>query len=168
MKEIPLTKNQVALVDDEDLPLISEYKWHTHKSNGGLYASTNPGRAGQRRFVLMHRLIMGAPKGLQVHHADHNGLNNQKSNLSLATNAENVRHQKLSSKSTSGFKGVSWHKGMKKWRARIHISRQEIVFGYFDTAEEAAKRYDAEVVKHFGEFALTNASLCLYKPQQTP
>jgi hypothetical protein len=46
--------------------------------------------------------------------------------------------QPIKSNNTSGFKGVSFHKGTGKWQARITFNEVEYPLGYFDTAEEAA------------------------------
>ena len=162
MKEIPLTKGRVALVDDEDFEYLNQFNWYTYLNpRGYAYANRQKDRHGTTSTtVAMHNVITNAPKGLKVDHIDFNGLNNQKSNLRIATHEENQRHQRKFRTNTSEFKGVKWDKG--KWRAAITIRGHEIYLGRFVNVVDAAKCYDAEVVKQFGEFAVTNASLCLY------
>jgi hypothetical protein len=63
--------------------------------------------------------------------------------------------QTVRSNSSSGYKGVSWHVA-KKWRAQVRIGGTNKNLGYFHTAEEAAKVYDAAALLYFGEFACTN------------
>lgn len=93
-REIPLTQGAVARVSPEDFEVLSRYSWQTLKPNDRsktVYAKALIKRGGRYRTVLMHRLIMGEPKGLTVDHRDGNGLNNVRSNLSLCTLAENAR-----------------------------------------------------------------------------
>ena len=52
MKEIQLTQNQVALIDDEDMDRISAIKWCAIRSHGSFYASGKIGRVN----VQMHRI----------------------------------------------------------------------------------------------------------------
>jgi hypothetical protein len=76
MKEVALTRGGIALVDDEDYPLLSMRKWRN--KNG--YASRNQLiEGGKQTEVLMHRLVMKLPKGIRydVDHIDGNRLNNQ-------------------------------------------------------------------------------------------
>jgi AP2 domain len=44
-------------------------------------------------------------------------------------------------RNTSGFPGVSWHEGDRKWQARINVGRRHIHLGYFDIREEAHAAY---------------------------
>jgi len=37
MIEIPLTQNKVALIDDEDYELVSQYKWYAVRKNLGRF-----------------------------------------------------------------------------------------------------------------------------------
>ncbi len=167
MKEIALSRGLVTQVDDEDFENLSAHKWYAQPgSKGNFYAARQIRiRPNKQRALQMHRVLINAPDGLEVDHVDYNGLNNQKENLRLATYAENKRHENLRTTNNSGFKGVS-RKG-RKWAARICIQEQQIWLGCFDTAVEAAHCYDAAVIKHFGEFAVTNASLCLYPTKPT-
>ena len=121
MKEIPLTQGYVALIDDEDYELVSKYKWHVRVCNTNKYANSNVQK--KRTTMSMHRLIMGFPVGLQIDHCDHNGLNNQKSNLRVCTKDENNRNRIIGKNKSSKYKGVCWHKATKKWMSRIKLNK---------------------------------------------
>ena len=154
VKEIPLTKGQVALVDDEDFEWLSQHVWIVKRSDRGyLYARTSTTKGG----IYMHRLLLNAPEGMQVDHINHNGLDNRRQNMRLCTNSQNsynsLAHRKPK---TSHFKGVCWHKSTQKWLAQIGIDWKRLHLGIFDSEEDAAKAYDAKAIELFGEFALLN------------
>lgn len=46
---------------------------------------------------------------------------------------------------TSGYRGVSWHKGQSRWIAHIGVEGKLIHLGYTSTALEAAKLYETYV-----------------------
>jgi hypothetical protein len=151
MIEIPLTQNQIALIDDEDLDLVKNYKWCAwkHKQTYYSHAATKNGK------ISLHRLIIGAKTGQLVDHINGNGLDNRKSNLRIVDsfgNARNRRPRVL----TSQYKGVCWHKRRNKWQASIYCDKQNIHLGTFSNEIEAAKAYDQAAVKYFGEFAYLN------------
>ena len=109
----------------------------------------------------LHRFILGVtnPKIKVDHSPDPLGLNCQRSNLRKASNKQNGRNAKLSKANMSGFKGVSWHKGGKKWQASIMLRGKSVGLGLYKTAKQAAQAYDSSARKHFGKFAKTNAML---------
>jgi len=81
-----------ALIDDEDYEYLNQFKWSIN-SRG--YVTRTERREGRRYTTTqMHREIMNTPKGLVVDHWDHNGLNNQKSNLRNCTYKENSQNSK--------------------------------------------------------------------------
>ena len=57
---------------------------------------------------------------------------------------------------TSKYKGISWHKLSNKWQAYIRINRKKIHLGVFDNEITAAKAYDKQAKRLFGEFAYLN------------
>lgn len=155
MKEIPLTKGKVAIVDDEDYERLSKYKWRASPSNATFYAMHN-----QLGFsVIMHREITGALKGEDVHHVDDNGLNNQRCNLKRMTRSQHrTEHPcgKSPTGNTSAYRGVSWDTKVAKWQSQIRKSRRSIHLGYFEREEVAAATYDEAAKYLFGNKARLN------------
>lgn len=144
MKTIPLTQGYEAIVDDVDYARVVSIKWHVRKSptTQVCYAANNSGRGGQSKDIYMHRFIIGAHKDQTVDHKDRNGLNNTRSNLRVSKGRlVNSLNAKLSCSNTSGFRGASWHCGMKKWRARIKLNGKEKIIGWFDSAKEAGRAF---------------------------
>lgn len=151
MKEIPLTRGMVALVDDEDYLVLSKTRWFALRGKYTWYAVCN-----HKENYLMHRYIVGAPIGVHVDHADGNGLNNQRENLRLCDNSRNMQNCRLPVTNTSGFRGVSFDKKNNKWFAYIKNHGRMYYLGRFDDKVEAAKVRDRNAVKLHGEFARLN------------
>jgi hypothetical protein len=156
MKEIPLTKGYVALVDDEDYEWLSQWKWTARKANHAYTAYATRWSSlkdGPRHLISMHRLIMGDPPGRQVDHWDTDGCNNQRGNLRVATRTQNNANRRKQA-SSSQYKGVSRRKDCARWVACIGKSRT--CLGYFPSEIDAARAYDVAAKEMYGEFALTN------------
>lgn len=159
MKEIILTQGQFALVDDEDFEEISKYKWSAAKDKERYVAHRNSLSSegnGKRRTMLMHRVIMKAPKGKDVDHINRNTLDNRKENLRVCTHAENMRNQKVKYDGFTGFKGVVWNKRNQKYMGQIKFNGKRIHLGYSVDKQELARRYNIAAKKYFGKFALLN------------
>lgn len=158
MREIPLSNSKlIALVDDEDFESINGYTWRLLCSKaGGTYAVASP---RPRIIAYLHRIILQAPKGLVVDHIDGNGLNNQRSNIRLATHSQNHawgsdRKFKLN---TSGYRGVYPHsRHPQKWCAQIVVRGKTRYLGIFDCPEAAALKVNEAALQYFGEFARLN------------
>ena len=159
MKEISLTQEKVALVDDEDYERLSKYSWQYEKRKGMAR------RLARFPEVLVPTAIAMACEILQtrklVDHKDRNPLNNQKSNLRLCTDAQNQQNKKKSEGTSSKYKGVYFRKYNKKWQA--YIGFQDIFggkgrtqLGTFSIEEDAARAYDKAARQSFGEFACLN------------
>lgn len=156
MKKIPLTKRKFALVDDSDYDLLIKFKWHYN--DGYAMRWTKNGK------VRMHRMIMDAPKNMDVDHEDHNGLNNQRYNLRVCTRSQNKMNS-TKTKGESKFKGVSLlrrtirGKEYKYFRSRILVNNKSIetVFPFSKEGElMAAKDYNEKAIKYFGDYANIN------------
>jgi len=156
---IKLTQGKYAIVDPEDFEKLNAYKWYAvNNHNNTFYAARGAERNnGKRKFVRMHQQIMKPPKGYCVDHENHEGLDNRKINLRIATPAQNsYNRKKISKPSSSKYKGVSWVKRENKWQALIRYKGKRIFLGYFDDEIEAAKAYDEAAKKYYGEFAKLN------------
>lgn len=148
MKEIPLSKGLIALVDDDDFEWLSKFKWH---ALGGRYAANRKGHKGTYRY--MHKMITNFK---MTDHIDGNGFNNQKTNLRFATPSQNMCNRGLQKNSTSGFKGVSFNRNIGKYRAYIKINGHQKHIGYFSDIEKAAAAYNKKALELHGEFARLN------------
>lgn len=154
MKQIPLTRGQFALVDDSDFEWLNQYKWIAHLGSfGKFYVLRRPGPRGNRETIRMHRLICGATEGEQVDHKNGDTLDNRRSNLRSCSAAQNGWNRCVQRNNTSGFKGVTWHKRISMWQARIRIFSRRVHLGYFLTASAAGQAYKIAARKYHGKFA---------------
>jgi hypothetical protein len=153
-RKIKLSQGKYAIVDAEDYPKLAEDDWQYYENKSkNCYVV----RMEVRKIAYMHRVIMNAPAGYFVDHRNHNGLDNRKSNLRLATPAENTHNKRKTKRATtSKYKGVSLRKNENKWVSHIDYQGRRIHLGFFKDEAEAAKTYDKAAKKFHGEFASLN------------
>lgn len=99
---------------------------------------------------------MHFPKGKQIDHKDGDTLNNQKNNLRECVQRQNAKNMKLSSISSTGYKGVSWDKQKQLYTCHITCNYKHIYGGGFHSPLAAAKRYNELALIHHKEFARLN------------
>lgn len=155
MKTIKLTQNKYALVDDEDFEYLSQFKWYYHNRN---YAARQQWNKNKKVYenILMHRLILRPKKDELIDHMNFNGLDNRKVNLRICTKQNNNSYRTKHTNNKSGYKGVTWHKVAKKWRATITTKEKHMHLGYFIDPIQAALAYNQQAKLEFGEFAFIN------------
>lgn len=157
--EIPLTRGYVALVDEADYDLVTGVgSWgvNTSSSDHVAYAQRGfRGEDGLQHTVQMHRFLTGWE---MVDHRNGNGLDNRRSNLRPATVSQNAMNRRKRVDNTSGYKGVSFRKETKVWRAYVSVLGKRVWLGQYPTATEAAAAYDVAAKLHYGEFARLNFS----------
>lgn len=151
--EIQLTQGKVALVDDEDYEMLMQWKWCAHVEKHRIYAVRRIGE----KMLKMHRVIMGVTDpNIKVDHKEGYGLDNQRSNLRVATNAQNIANQRPRLNVTSKYKGVHWDKFTGKWRVQVQNKDGVKRIGRFENEIEAALAYNKAAIELQGEFARLN------------
>ena len=146
-------------IDDEDFDLVKGMRWCVNKSPYTFYAVARERtqKGAKRKYVLMHRVIMGAKTGEDVDHQDGNGLNNTRRNLRVCSRSQNqANRQKRLLNKTSHFKGVFWNKRHKTWYATCYCLGKQYWLGSFDNEIDAANAYNKKTFELFGEYALLN------------
>lgn len=151
MKEIQLTKGYVALVDDEDIERVNQFKWCVRIGKNTAYAQRYVRTPeGKRTSQLLHRFLLGVTDlQFDVDHKDHNGLNCQRNNIRVCTRSQNNANRRRI-KSSRNVQGVRWRKG--KWETQIIVNRRAIYLGRFASEAEAAQVYNLAASKFFKEF----------------
>lgn len=152
------------LLDDEDFEKFGWYSWTVEKPTNGstFYAKRKYTYAlNKRKSVALHRAILGiTDPTIFIDHIDGNGLNNQKSNLRIATHQQNTQNAGKQKNNTTGYKGVFKIKNTNSYKTSIYIrenGKRRLVFQkQFLSAIEAAKAYNQAVIIHHGEFAYQN------------
>ncbi len=146
-------------MDPDVFERVSKHNWHIQRTRQIFYA-VRRAKGHERtkgQTVWMHRYIFPSPEGMCVDHIDNNSLDNRKANLRFATPAQNARNRrKMAVKTSSKYKGVSYHAGQRKWCAAIRVNGQYKYFGLFQNESDAAKAYDEAARKFHGEFASLN------------
>jgi hypothetical protein len=150
MREIKLTQGKIALIDDSDYELVSQYHWYFD----GQYAKACWDKQRKTYYLRMHRLILGLtdPK-IDTDHINHNKLDNRRLNLRTCSRAENLRNRRAHGRSE--YLGV-YYNNKKYITAQIHVNGKTIHLGTFDTEEEAAIAYDNAAKQYHKEFANLN------------
>jgi len=146
-------------VDVDDYGWLNKYKWHTTLSTRTYYAAhgSHQSKSGKQKFIWMHRKILKAPDNFTVDHINHNGLDNRKANLRLATRSQSsCNRRKTATPTSSRYKGVSWRICDKCWAAEIAINGTCKFLGRFRDEVDAAKAYDAAARKYHCQFAVVN------------
>jgi hypothetical protein len=151
MKQIPLTKGRMALIDDEDYGSLIEFKWHMNSSGYAFRYAFDEN--GKRRCILMHRQILGltSQDKVEVDHKSEVRTDNQKANLRICTRSQNMMNRGPQANNACGYKGV--HKQRKKWKAMIMINQKRKYLGVYDTPELAYQAYCKAAAEIHGEFA---------------
>lgn len=146
MKEIVLTQDKVALVDDNTFEMLNKFKWFAQKSDNTYYACRMlPRINGKHPQIKMHHVVIGKPpKGFKTDHKNGNGLHNFKNNLRHVTNRQNCQNRKNANDS-SQYPGIYWHKQREKWCARIWSNGKMNHLGYFKVEINAFNAYKRAV-----------------------
>lgn len=154
---IPLTQGFTAIVSLKDFVRIKNFIWHAGRMSGAIRAKRSDySKKENGEVIFLHTEITGLKL---VDHKNRNTLDNTGSNLRPCSHQQNSHNRsvpKMKFPRSSEFKGVSWHKRIKRWGASIGFNGKRMALGYFDSPQEAAIAYNNAAIKLFGDFAAIN------------
>jgi hypothetical protein len=164
MKEFPLTKGKVAIVDDdffEYLVSLRKKFYFQDQGDGRGYAVNRT----NHEYLRMHHLVMQfhgieIPQGMEVDHKNGNRLDNQFENLQLLTRRENLLKKKRKYINQTGYIGVIVRKDGRssgtRYRAYVNHEGKTYFNGMYGTPEEAARAHDELAKRLQGPYANLN------------
>lgn len=118
-----------------------------YESYGGRGIIVCPEWRNTPKQFLLWAETHGWQKNLQIDRRNNNK-GYSPDNCRFVTPSENTLNTRLIfSDNTSGFRGVSWHKQTKKYRADIQVDGKAHWLGTFQTAIEAARARDAFAIE---------------------
>lgn len=145
MKTLQLKNGKIVLIDESDHELIRNYQWYYWRNKTCEYVKTKGLHEGEIKWFYMHQLIMGTiGTKYEIDHKDRNGLNNMRSNLSIATRSDNTKNRRKH-RGASQYNGVSQHL-YGRWLARININGKQKHLGLFSNEVDAAKAYNEAAI----------------------
>jgi hypothetical protein len=105
------------------------------------------------RTLRLHRLFFYLHHGYLpelVDHKDRNPQNNKINNLRELDDSQNAmnsnKRKSYKNKSTTSiYKGVSWNKKTKKWRASLRFKGKPFYLGSFDSEDDAGQAYNDKI-----------------------
>jgi hypothetical protein len=164
MKTNPIPKSigEYLELDSSSPSGLTWKKYAGGKSKAGKNAGClENGRYGLRfkkTHYLCYRIVYFLQTGEDLGNrlADHGNNPISSNNIRPATFSQNNICKPKMKRNKSGYKGVSWCKQTKKWRAQIAKNSKDLHLGRFKTKEEAARAYNDAALEHFGEFAYLN------------
>ena len=158
MKKIKLSNaNKYVLLDNDDYERLKKYKYWLRRDG---YACHTLHRRSDHKtdiatIVCMQWEIVERKSGKQVDHINGNKLDNRKENLRVCSNSENQINRPAPKNSSTGYKGVCYHKRDKRFRAQITFGGITYRLGTFKTAIEGAIAYNKKA-KELTPFAYLN------------
>lgn len=133
-----------AIIDLDDVAEARKYKWHRAIRKQGVYVET----IVNGRSLLLHHLVAGKRKGMDLDHINGEPLDNRKSNLRHLSHHANILNR-TKGFGKSGRMGVFWRKARGRWYAKIMLGGKSTTKA-FDSFEDAvAWREEMERV-HIG------------------
>lgn len=138
---IPLNGEFIeTLIDTEDLPKVRVYPntWFMN-SKKLMYVRGITTKNFKRTTVLIHRLILDNPEGIEIDHINRDPLDNRKCNLRVATRTQNVQNRLVMKSNKLGVKGVRWKEQNQKYEARITVNKKPMYLGLYERLEDATE-----------------------------
>lgn len=147
-------------IDAEDLPRVSRHTWRvrtrTDASKLSIYTTIRV--KNKRRNLSLGKFLMNPRSGRLVYPRRYfEGFDYRKENLIVCTMQERQRMlPKKRKDKSSDYRGVSFSKTEKIWRATITIDGRLKNLGNFKTEAAAAQAYNKASSQYFGKNGYQN------------
>ncbi len=147
-------------IDTADLERVSQQTWRIRQRDDvdKLSIITSVRTTKGSRNISLGKFIMNPPKGKLVYPRRYfDGFDYRQENLIICTLQERQRMLPKKRKDTSSkYRGVSFAKKKKLWRAGITLDGRMINLGDFKTESEAAEAFNRASSIYFGKNGYQN------------
>lgn len=146
---VELSKGYYVELEESDWEKLRQHRWYalTVKCKDGrilVYPATTMTKLdGKSKIVLMHRLIMGDPEGLDVDHRDLNTLNCRRENLRACTRSQNLTNSGKRKGTKTGEKYITMNHN--SYAVKMVRNKKLLYFGTFKTLKEAIEQRDRTI-----------------------
>lgn len=123
-------------IDIADIDLVTRHQWRL-SSEG--YAVRSETVDGKKQTLYLHREVTQPPDGMVVDHRNRDRLDCRRENLRVVTHSEN--NSNTAPRSSTGFKGVYYHRVSGKYLAQLCNRGRVRHLGLFASAEAAAQAW---------------------------
>jgi hypothetical protein len=140
-------------IDKKDRFLLKEYPWYLGYQ-GYITARLKAKKhlkIHNQQGILLHRLIVNAPKGSIVDHINGNRLDNRRKNLRIVNRTQHCLNKQVQSNNKLGVKGVDFHNN--KYRVVKVIKGKQKLIGHFHALKEAEKASIEADKQFFGKYS---------------
>lgn len=162
-RNLPLTRGLYSIVNANLYDYLMQWRWQackgTAKYQPKYYVNTRLKWQGKFIWISLPQLLFGMEPTTEYDHANHNTLDNRRSNLRRCTRLQNNQNHPRRKDNTSGYVGVRpVRRGSRKWLAQVNVGGKCVFHETFDSKEEAAHARDVAATRLHGKFAVLNFS----------
>lgn len=156
---VPLTQGKFAKIDRQDIKAVGAHSWfyamdHSRTIIKEMY---HVRAIIKGKSVRLHLFLIGKRKRCHVNYKNGDRLDFRRKNLEhVSIKYIHQKKGKISTPTTSIYKGVSFHINSEKWEANIKKNNVRKYLGCFDKEQDAALAYNQAALKCFGEHTFLN------------
>jgi hypothetical protein len=134
-----------AKISPEDWRHLNQWCWCVTPQSKVYRAMRKTRIKGKTKTIYMHQEIIqrmglevpNAKSNLTIDHVNQDPLDNRRDNLRIVTKSRNLHNRGAQTNSSTGIKGVWYHKQRGKYIAEIKIQGRKYTLGAFNTTTEA-------------------------------
>jgi hypothetical protein len=152
---VPLSNSaDICLVDIELAAEVMSRSWSLDRSTG--YAKAGTSIEGKFVKLALQDLVLPVRPTYVRDHINQNKLDNTRRNLRYVSHTINLINRKKRASVHSKYRGVTYDKSCKKWKAVLYAYCTTYRIGNFDTELEAAKAFNKKAIEILGKNAQLN------------